>query len=322
VKFAVILDGTNGDAERQAKALGAFARDGLGDDLTGETWVFYYDEQDKQRLVDFCPTRDVRLIRTAPRWPERLVEILSTVARDDGIALFLFAGGPAGTEAATRLSRRTNGAVLTGALSAEVAADRLLGRRNVYSNHLVGRFALTARPWCVSIDASWNDARDLDTPEHRVVSDTDETGRSGDGPLEDVELVAPPPTGDLADSRFLVVAGAGSGSREGVARIAQAARRMGAAFGVTRPVAMNAWAPLDRLVGVSGTRTAPAVCVAVGASGAPAFSWGIERAGFIVAIDVDEHAPLVANADVALLADGVSTVEELAEIVAEARRRA
>ena len=116
-------------------------------------------------------------------------------------------------------------------------------------------------------------------------------------PLEDLELVDQPSTGDLADSRFLVVAGLGAGNREGVERIAAAARRMGAAFSVSRPVAMNAWAPMDRLIGVSGTRSAPELCIVVGASGAPALYWGIENAAFIVAIDPDKLAPIVRNAD-------------------------
>ena len=116
-------------------------------------------------------------------------------------------------------------------------------------------------------------------------------------PFDDVECSSAPPTGDLEAAKFLVVAGRGAGSRDGVERIAAAAARMGAAFGVTRPVAMNAWAPMDRLVGVSGARTAPAVCIVAGASGAPAFLWGIERAGFIAAVDTDEHAPIVGEAD-------------------------
>jgi electron transfer flavoprotein alpha subunit len=96
---------------------------------------------------------------------------------------------------------------------------------------------------------------------------------------------------------------------------------MGADFGVSRPVAMNAWAPMDRLIGVSGTRAAPELCIVVGASGAPALYWGIEKAAFIAAIDTDEHAPIVSNADVAILDDGVAVIEELAQIIAAARNR-
>ena len=61
------------------------------------------------------------------------------------------------------------------------------------------------------------------------------------------------------------------------------------------------------------------MCVVVGASGAPALHWGIERAGFIVAVNTDERAPIVRNSDAALLDDGVAVVEELAEIIAGRR---
>ena len=321
MRFTAVLDGTTGAAVRQAGALGGFLREGMSGDLAGETLVFYQDDREKARLVELAPTRAVRLIKTTARRPERMVELLAAVARDEAVPLFLFAGGPGGTELAARLACRTGGAVLTEALSLEVGPERLVGRKNVYSTHLVGRFELSPRPWCVSVDASWNDARSPTGLEHEILSDTDKTGRPGTTPFEDPELVDPPATGDLAEGRFLVVAGLGAGNRQGVERIAEAARRMGAAFGVSRPVAMNAWAPMDRLIGVSGTRTAPALCIVVGASGAPALYWGIEKAGFIAAIDTDEHAPIVRNADAAVVDDGVAVIEELAEIIAAARDR-
>ena len=321
MRFATILDGTIDSAAQQARALGGFLREGLGGGLAGETLVFYQDDRDKKRLVELAPTRGVRLVKTTARRPERMAETIAGVARDEDVPLFLFAGGPGGTELATRLACRTHGSVLTDALSVEVGPQRLLCRKNVYSNHMLGRFELTARPWCVSIDASWNDGRSPASLEHHVLSDADETGCPAETTFEDLELVDLPSTGDLAESRFLVVAGLGAGNRQGVERIAKAARQMGAAFGVTRPVAMNAWAPMDRLIGVSGTRAAPELCIVAGASGAPAFYWGIEKAAFIVAIDPDEHAPIVGNADAAIIDDGLAVIEELAQIIAAARDR-
>jgi electron transfer flavoprotein alpha subunit len=320
MRAAAVLYGTMSTAAQQAQALGGFLREGLSGVPVGETLIFYHDDRDRQRLVELSPTRDVRLVKTAARRPDRVVESLTAAARNDGVSLFLFAGGSTGTELATRLACRTDGCVLTDALSLEVRPNRLLGRKNVYSNHLVGRFELSAPPCCVSIDAGWNDARASMTREHHTLSDTDETRGTTATPFEDLELVDLPSTGDLAASRFLVIAGYGAGSRAGVERIAAAARRMEAAFGVSRPVAMNAWAPMDRLIGVSGTRTAPEVCLVVGASGAPALHWGIEKAAFIVAVNSDDRAPIVGNADAAVLDDGVAIVEELAEIVAAARK--
>ena len=321
MRFAAILDGTSGGAARQAQALGGFLHEGLSGDLAGETLVFYRHDHDKTRLVELAPTRAVRLFKTSARRSGRITEILAALARSEKIPLFFFAGGPGGTELAARLAHRTDGAVLTDALSVEAGPGRLLCRKNVYSGHLVGRFEVSSGPSFVTIDASWNDGPMPDIAGHDVVSDIDETSGPAETPFDDVELVGLPSSGDLARSRFLVVAGYGAGNRGGVERIAQAAQRMGAAFGVSRPVAMNAWAPMDRLIGVSGTRAAPELCIVVGASGAPALYWGIERAAFIAAIDTDEHAPIVRNADVAVVDDGVAVIEELAKLVLTLDRR-
>ena len=84
---------------------------------------------------------------------------------------------------------------------------------------MVGRFELSARPCCVSIDACWSDAAaPAPVSSTDVLSDTDETGGTGAASFEDLELADPPSTGDLAESRFLVVAGYGAGNREGAER--------------------------------------------------------------------------------------------------------
>jgi electron transfer flavoprotein alpha subunit len=334
------------------------AGDGLTGDLAGETVIFVTDDREAQELVALAPTRDVRLVRVASRRPDLMAESLSGAARGGEIDLFLAPAGPWGAELLTRLACRSDGAVLTGVLDAALtgvldaaltgvldpvpegaldpalsdvphagpagalgrapAGARLQARANVYSNHMVGRFELSRRPWCLAIDASWTDGRPLPTPAHEVLSDSAAhvaPGDAGPDPLSDVELEAAPPAGGLADSRFVVVAGYGAGGPDGVARIARAARRMGAEFGVSRPVAMNAWAPMDRLIGVSGTRIAPAVCLVVAASGAPALHWGIERAGFIAAVNSDDRAPIAGNADAVVVDDGVAVIEELAALI-------
>jgi electron transfer flavoprotein alpha subunit len=317
VRFAAVIDGTTDSVNRRSRALAGFLRDGLVGDHHGETIVFYDDARRGEPLLELAPTPDVRLIKTEPLRPDLIAASLFERAQADGVGLFLFGGGSADTEVATRLACRTGGSVLIHALSAEPTTTGLLCRKAVYSNHLVGRLELATPPWCISVDASWEDAGISPAVEHRVVHQDDETARPERAPFPDLALLAAPSHDDLSASRFLVVAGNGAGSREGVARIAAAARRMGAAFGVSRPVAMSAWAPMDRLIGVSGARTAPRLCIVVGASGAPAFYWGIERSGFIAAIDLDEHAAIAKNSDAVVLDDGLAVIEQLADIMAE-----
>ena len=327
-RVVAVLDGTTPGAERRARALGGFLRDGLR--LAGDTAVaaadavtlaFYAEDADRDRLVALAPTGDVRLIRTPAFRPDLMAAALTAFEAGGGAELFAFAGGPLGVELAARLAARAGGGVLTDVQSAVVGPAGLLCRRAVYSNHLTGRIRLRRPPWCVTLDADWYDAR-VEPPADHVVRAQVELaadGSSAPPAMTDVEVLERPATGDLEAAKFLVVAGRGAGGRGGVERLAAAAARMGATFGVTRPVVMNAWAAPDRQIGVSGTRTAPAVCVVAGASGAPAFLWGVERAGFIVAVDTDEHAAIVGEADASVLDDAVAVVEALADIVAGER---
>jgi len=329
VRAVAVVDGTRGGADAQARALGTFLREGLTGVAVDETVVLYHADDDRERLIELSPTRDVRLVRMAARCHDTAAGILAEMTRAGDLSLVLLAGGAAGAELATRVGCRTGGAVVTDVLDAQVESDRLICSRPVYSNHMTGRFELRARPWCVSVDPGCvsaggpgNGGPGNGRPaamEHRVLSEADETARTAASRFRDIELRPLPETGDLAGSRFLVVAGYGAGSREGVARIAAAAARAGADLGVSRPVVMNAWAPMDRLIGVSGTRTAPVLCIVVGASGAAALHWGIEKAGFIVAVNTDERAPILANADVAVVEEGVAVMEELAEMIAPRR---
>lgn len=321
MRILAVLDGAAGAAERRARALGGFLGGGLSGASCEETLVFYHDERDRDALVQLAPTRDLRLVRVRARRPDQVVESLVAAAEAADAGLLLFPGDDAGTELATRLAVRTGGAVLTQALSVETASDRLICRRNVFSAHMVGRFELSARPSFVTTDAAWDGAGWTPPLEHRVVADSDGLAGAVESAFDDVELLEPLAASDLEESRFLIVAGNGAGTRERVERIEKAARRMNAEFGVTRPVAMSALAPLDRLIGVSGVRTAPALCLVAGAYGAPAFFWGIEKAGFIVAVTTDDAAPIVGNADALVIDDAVSVVEELADIVTAARRR-
>ncbi len=323
-QIALVLDATGGAAaERQARALGGFLREGLRPwpqrpaDVV--THLFYADESDRVRLLALAPTRSVHLVRMPPHRPDLAAATLAAVAAGGG-DLFVLPSGPLGAELATRLAVRSGGGVLTDVLDAVATDDALLCRRSVFSNHLTGRFELRARPWCVTPDGSWLEASFEPPAEHVVqVSAELEDEPSVPRPYGDVEVLERPSTSDLETARFLVVAGRGAGGRAGVERIAAAAGRMGAAFGVTRPVVMNAWAAPDRQIGVSGTRAAPAVCVVAGASGAPAFLWGVERAGLIAAIDTDAHAAIAGEADAVVLDDAVAVLEALADIVTSER---
>jgi electron transfer flavoprotein alpha subunit len=319
LRVAAVLDATGPSAERHARALTGFLAEGLrlaeGAELDAVTHVFAGADANDE-LVLAAPTGEVWLARVPPHRSDLAAATLAALHASGAMDLYVFPAGPSGAELAARLAARAGGSVLTGVISAGLAGDGLTCRRAVCAGNLVGDFVPGPRPWCLVLDPDWDEACVVPPKEHVVgfttqAAEDDATA----APLLEVEPLEAPPTSDLQAAGFLVVAGRGAGSRDGVERIAAAAAGMGAAFGATRPVVMNAWAAPDRQIGVSGSRTAPAVCIVAGASGAPAFLWGVERAGFIAAVDSDDRAPIAGESDAFVCGDAVAVLEALAALL-------
>ena len=116
LRVAAVLDATGRGAERRARALGAFLRDGLrledGARLEAVAHVFSRGRgraatSPSQRR----PQRDVRLCRTPPHRPDLIAAALAAFEAGGGADLYVFPGGPLGTELAARLAARTGGSV-------------------------------------------------------------------------------------------------------------------------------------------------------------------------------------------------------------------
>ncbi len=121
----------------------------------------------------------------------------------------------------------------------------------------------------------------------------------------------------LADAKVVVTGGRGVGSAEGFAAVEELADAARGAVGCSRAVTMAGWRPHTDQVGQTGTKVAPDLYVACGVSGATQHMAGCKGAKKILAVNTDREAPIVANADYAVIGD---LHEVLPAIAAELRR--
>jgi electron transfer flavoprotein alpha subunit len=121
----------------------------------------------------------------------------------------------------------------------------------------------------------------------------------------------------LAQARVVVGGGRGVGSAEGFASLEELASLLGGAVGCSRAVTSLGWRPHSDQVGQTGTRIAPDLYIACGISGAIQHMVGCRAAKHILAINTDPGAPIVSQADYALIGD---VQKVLAAINAEIRR--
>jgi electron transfer flavoprotein alpha subunit len=119
-----------------------------------------------------------------------------------------------------------------------------------------------------------------------------------------VEHVAAAGAGvSLTEAKVVVSGGRGVGSKEGFAIIEELAGLLDAAVGCSRAVTSAGWRPHTDQVGQTGTKVAPEVYIACGISGATQHMAGLKGAKRILAINSDPQAPMMLNADYAVVGD-------------------
>jgi electron transfer flavoprotein alpha subunit len=123
----------------------------------------------------------------------------------------------------------------------------------------------------------------------------------------------------LAEAKVVVSSGRGAGSAEGFGIIEELAGLLGGAVGCSRAVTMAGWRPHTDQVGQTGTKIAPDIYIACGISGATQHMAGCKGAKTILAVNTDPDAPILANADYAVIGDLHEVVPAISAELRKAR---
>ncbi|MGO9020608.1 MAG: electron transfer flavoprotein subunit alpha/FixB family protein [Syntrophobacteraceae bacterium] len=124
---------------------------------------------------------------------------------------------------------------------------------------------------------------------------------------------------DLQKAEIIVAGGRGLGSKENFRIIFDLAKALRASVGASRPVVDNGWLPKDHQIGSSGQSVAPKLYIACGISGEIHHLVGIARAGCVVAINKDPHAPIFGVADYGIVGDLFQIVPAFTQSAKEMR---
>jgi electron transfer flavoprotein alpha subunit len=106
---------------------------------------------------------------------------------------------------------------------------------------------------------------------------------------------------DLCTAQTVVALGAGVRNARDCRLCFELAAQLGAAVAGTRPAMDAGWIDETQMIGQTGVRVAPQRYIAVGVSGAFQHAIGVGASAEIFAINADANAPIMQQADHAIL---------------------
>ena len=120
---------------------------------------------------------------------------------------------------------------------------------------------------------------------------------------------------DITEAKILVSGGRGVGRSEGFDPLKELADALGGEVASSRAGVDSGWIGKERQVGQTGKTVRPNLYIACGISGAIQHMAGMEESDFILAINKDESAPMMDNADLGIVGDVKVIIPKLTEAI-------
>ena len=245
---------------------------------------------------------------------EPRVSHLERLCREEGFDTVLFAASSQGVEIAARLAARLEAGIIWNISKIDLRGEELRVWRSALADA-----ALAEMEWKTPFRVGLARQRAFEplpltaTP-HSVIAEL----TCVESYFAGTRIVARSPATSapaIASAEIVVSGGRGLGSPENLALVRDLAEVLGGAAGVSLPLVDMGWAPRSMQVGQTGVQVQPRLYIACGISGQFQHKIGMERSGFIIAINTDENAPIMSFCDLAVIGDARQILPELIALV-------
>ena len=241
-------------------------------------------------------------------WASALAPIVSNAE------VVMLPASPDGRDLAPRLAAIMDRPLVAGAI--RVATDRAtittfggLVQREVISG---GPFVATFEPGVRGVHSD---------PAAPDVTELDLTIPADRADAELVDVMPPDAaTMDLSEAPRIFGGGAGLMAGDGVEavrarfqRLVTVGEALDASMGATRVVTDAGYVGHERQIGTTGVAVDPALYVAFAISGAVQHTAGLGHPEHVISVNTDPHCPMMAMADLAVVADANAVLDELAD---------
>jgi electron transfer flavoprotein alpha subunit len=276
----------------------------LGKEAAGKADDYFAYGADKVHVSEDASLADF----TAEAYAEALYQIV----QKNGAEVLLIGSTKRGKELAPRVAQKLGAGCITDANDVRVEDGQLVADRYALGGNTVSSGGIKTPQKVIAVmpktfelgakEAKQGEvvdaALDLKEPRTRIVERREKAGEAVN--LEEAEAV--------------VCIGRGLEKKEDLGVVEELAKALGAELGCTKSLCTDwEWLSEERLVGLSGKKVGPRLCVSVGISGQIQYTVGIRGARITVAINKDENAPIFAMSDYGIVGDLYEVVPKLTE---------
>ena len=229
--------------------------------------------------------------------------------------LVLFAATAFGSEVAARVSARLGSPFISNCIDFACEGEGFVARKAVHGDraHLTLTWSAPP-PHIASVDLEALEAIEERSPVPlEVIEEAAEIGSLGTELLS--RWKTDPRQLDLTEASLVIGVGRPILSRmEDLPALRDAAEKIGAVFGGSRPVADAGALPKEKQIGASGKWLTADVYIACAVSGSTYHMMGIRGVRHLVAVNTDRNAPILKHAELGIVGDMFEVLPALEKI--------
>ncbi|NLI94114.1 MAG: electron transfer flavoprotein subunit alpha/FixB family protein [Peptococcaceae bacterium] len=282
----------------------------LKEKMNQPVYVILTGEQDLTGIANTAAD-EVFVLKGSNPWPESYADAIANFASTEQISAGLFGGTPRGKDIAAKVAAKLGAGLVTEAQSVEFDDGCLLTTRLLYGGLAVATEEVKLPALATIAPKTFEEAGSSDKQTEVItIEAANELNQITIGETcpvvrEGVELSA---------ANRIVSVGRGVGKKEDLSMIGELAQAFDAEIGCTRGIAEDYhWLPVERYIGISGQKVKPDMYFGVGVSGQVQHLAGMRESKVIVAIDMNENAPIFEAADYGIVGDLYEVVPLLIE---------
>ncbi len=231
--------------------------------------------------------------------------------QQQGVGLALFPSSTLGSDLAASIAADIKASCVIDA--DKVSPDKAY--RIEFDRKVLTGFALNSDLKIVAMRDGCADAATADSGRTGEVQQIDVVLDDLDGMSKVLKRDVAEKTINLKDAKVIVAGGAGVGNKDNLELVKQLAAALGGEVGATRAVVDAGWLPADHQVGQTGATVKPDLYIACGISGAVQHRVGMQDADKIIAINIDENAPIFKIAHYKIVGDLTAVIPKLIQLL-------